>query len=209
MILKSDGKSVGKLICCFKNDNNVVNFDPSTRMSQNHRVVIFYDTEDWCKIWRKTDLWFGKWHEEFAKFSPEHLKVLKLELWWDPFVQRRKCMSLKSTEELCVMTLNNDAKFLREIDFSFQNWHEEFDKFWPEHSKMSNIFTLMGSFWPGYTMPELKKYRGVIFQNTEKWCKIWRKTDLWFRKWQGIWQIFTRTLKGPIIGSLMGFFYPK
>ena len=36
MTLKSDGKFVGKLICCFKNDNNVVNFDPSTPMSQNH-----------------------------------------------------------------------------------------------------------------------------------------------------------------------------
>ena len=52
-----------------------------------------HDTEGWCKSWRKTDLWFGKWHEEFAKFSPEHLKVSKFELWWDPFVQKRKFMS--------------------------------------------------------------------------------------------------------------------
>ena len=27
------------------------------------------------EIWRKTGLWFGKWHEELGKFSPEHLKV--------------------------------------------------------------------------------------------------------------------------------------
>ena len=33
---------------------------------------------------KKTDLWFGKWHEEFAKFSSEHLKVSKLVLSWDP-----------------------------------------------------------------------------------------------------------------------------
>ena len=26
----------------------------------------------------KIDLWFGKWHEEFGKFSSEHLKVSKL-----------------------------------------------------------------------------------------------------------------------------------
>ena len=44
---------------------------------------------------KKTDLWFEKWHEEFGKFSPEHLKVSKLRLWWDSFVQSRKCMSLK------------------------------------------------------------------------------------------------------------------
>ena len=155
---------------------------------KKYRRIIFHEIEKSWKIWRKTDLWFGKWHEEFAKFSPEHLKVLKLELWWDPFVQRRKCMSLKSTEELCVMTLNNDAKFLREIDFSFQNWHEEFDKFWPEHSKMSNIFTLMGSFW------------GVIFQNTEKWCKIWRKTDLWFWNDKEFGKFSPEHLKVPKLG---------
>ena len=60
---------------------------------RKYRGVIFHDTEESCKIWRKTDLWFGKWHEEFGKFSPEHLKVSKLGLWWDPFVQSRKCMS--------------------------------------------------------------------------------------------------------------------
>ena len=55
-------------------------------------------------------------------------------------------MSLKFTEELCVMTMKNDAKLLKGIDLSFQNLHEEFDEFRPEHSKISKIFTLMGSF---------------------------------------------------------------
>ena len=58
-----------------------------------YRVVIFHDTEESCKIWRKIDLWFGKWHEEYDKISPEHLDVSKLGLWWDPFLQSRKCMS--------------------------------------------------------------------------------------------------------------------
>ena len=40
-------------------------------------------TEDWRKIWRKTDLCFQKWHEELSKFSPEHSKVSKLGLWWN------------------------------------------------------------------------------------------------------------------------------
>ena len=51
------------------------------------------------------------------------------------------------------------------IDLSFQNWHEEFDKFWPKHSKISKICTLIGSFWSKYIMFELKKCRGVINQN--------------------------------------------
>ena len=51
-----------------------------------YREVVFHHTEEWSKIWRKTDLWYGKWHEEIGKFSPEHSKVSKLGLWWDPFV---------------------------------------------------------------------------------------------------------------------------
>ena len=36
-----------------------------------------------------------------GKFSSGHLKVSKLELWWDLFVQSGKGMTLKFTEELC------------------------------------------------------------------------------------------------------------
>ena len=75
------------------------------------------------------------------------------------------------------------CKNWRGIDLSVQNWHEEFDKFWPEHLKISKICTLMGCFWPKYIMFELKKYRGVMFDGTEYWCEIWRKTDLYFQKW--------------------------
>ena len=70
-----------------------------------------------------------------------------------------------------------EYKTWREIDLSFQNWHEEFDEFWPEHLKASKIFTLMRSFWAKYILFELKNYRGVIFHDTEEWCKIWRRTD--------------------------------
>ena len=55
--------------------------------------VILHDSEEWCKMLRKTNLWFGKWHEEFRKFSPEHLKVSKLEISLDSVVQSRKCMN--------------------------------------------------------------------------------------------------------------------
>ena len=61
---------------------------------------MFHDNEESCKIWRKTDLWFGKRRDEFIKFSSEHLKMSKLVFSWDPFAQSRKCMSYKLTEEL-------------------------------------------------------------------------------------------------------------
>ena len=78
------------------------------------------ETEEWCKIWRKTDLCFGKWLKEFGWFSPEHLNVSKLGLWWDSYIQGRKYISLKFTEELCVMTLKNDAKFEEELTYCFK-----------------------------------------------------------------------------------------
>ena len=72
------------------------------------------------QIWKKTDLWFGKWHEEYGQFSPQQLKVSKLGLWWDSFVQSRKGMTLKFTEELCVMTMKNNAKFEEELTCHFK-----------------------------------------------------------------------------------------
>ena len=49
------------------------------------------------------------------------------------------------------------CKNWRGIDLSVQNGHEEFDEFWPEHSKISKICFLMGFFWTKYIMFELKK----------------------------------------------------
>ena len=60
--------------------------------------VTLHGTKGWCKIWKKIYLWFGKWQEEFGNFSPEHLKVSKLGLWSDPFIQSRKYMSLNFKE---------------------------------------------------------------------------------------------------------------
>ena len=78
---------------------NLTNFDLSTQKSQKftlswasfeqstwylswkkYRGVLLDGTEYWCNIWRKTDLCFQKWHEEFSKFSPEHVRKSKK---WD------------------------------------------------------------------------------------------------------------------------------
>ena len=84
--------------------------------------VIFCNTGEWYKMWIQTDLWFGKWHVDFGKFSPEHLKVSKFGFWWDLFVQ-----SWKFTEDLCVLTLENDiqANLYKELDLKtlkFRRW---------------------------------------------------------------------------------------
>ena len=82
--------------------------------------------------------------------------------------------------------MGNDTKewwkVLRGIDLLFKNWHKEFDKFWLENLKVSKTYTLMGCFWPKYIMFELRKYRVVMFDGTQDWYKLWRKTDLCFQK---------------------------
>ena len=66
------------------------------------------------------------------------------------------------------------------MTLSFQNWHDEIDEFWPEHSKVSKIFTLI-RFWVNYIFFELKKYKENIFHETEVWCKISRRIDMLFQ----------------------------
>ena len=79
-------------------------------LAKKYRGVISHDPEDWCKIWRKTDLLFQKW--------------------------------------------------------------QEFGEIWPEHSKVYKTCTFICSYCAKYLMFDLKKYRGVIFHDTEGWCKI-------------------------------------
>ena len=122
-------------------------------------------------LW-KTDFCFQKWHEEFGKCSPEHLKVSKFGLWWDSFIQSRKCVSLKLTRELIVMAMKKDAKLEEELTCCFKV--DNFDEFWPEHSKISKICTLMGCVGPKYVMFELKN-------SIEELCLMALKIDAKFK----------------------------
>ena len=111
------------------------------------------------------------------------------------------------------MTLKNDEKSEENLTLnfeSFENWQKEFDEVWLQNSKVSKIYTLMGCFWPNYIMFQLKKYRGVMFDCTQDWYKVWRKTGLCFQKltW-GIWQIFIRALESLQFGTLMVSFCLK
>ena len=88
---------------------------------------------------------------------------------------------------------------------SIQIWHEEFDEFWPKHSKISTIFALMSCFWPNNIRFELKKYRGIMFECTKDWCKIWRKTNLYFLKWQkNLANFHQSTFQSLNIGTFIG-----
>ena len=84
-------------------------------------------------------MWFGKCHEEFGKFSPEHTKFSKVGRSLDPFIQSRKCMSLKPRGELRVMTMKNDTKFEIELNGHFKIEMRNLTSFDPSTQKSQKI----------------------------------------------------------------------
>ena len=48
------------------------------------------------------------------------LEILKIGTFMGPFIQSRKCMSLKCTGKLCIMAMKNDAKFENELTCQFK-----------------------------------------------------------------------------------------
>ena len=78
-------------------------------------------------------------------FCPK-LKMHELKIYWG--------VTCHENEEWC--------KNWRGVDFSVQNWHEQFDEFWFKHSKISKICTLMGCLWSKYIMFDLKKYMKLM-----------------------------------------------
>ena len=64
------------------------------------------------------------------------------------------------------MTLKSDAKFNEKLTWGFKNGMMNSVNFHPTNQKSENFFS-MGSFYPKYISFELKKYRGVIFYDTE------------------------------------------
>ena len=104
-------------------------------------------------------------------------------------LKKYRGLILHDTEEWC--------KIWRKLTCSLENDKRNLVIF-TRALKSLKIGTLMGFFYPKWKMYELKIYRGVmchdifelkigtgvIFHDTEEWCKIWRKTGLWFGKWQ-------------------------
>ena len=90
-----------------------------------------------------------------ADFYQSTWKSLNWDL--DGILLSKKMYELKIYRGLLCHDSEEWCKIWRGTGLSVQNWHEELDKFWPEHSKISKTCTLMGCFWPKYIMFELKK----------------------------------------------------
>ena len=81
--LKNDAKFEQELTCALKNYvRNLANFDTTLKIYtfidffwpkyimfelKKYRGVMHRYTKDWCKLCRKNDMWFHKWHEKFGE----------------------------------------------------------------------------------------------------------------------------------------------
>ena len=133
----------------------------------------------------------AEWHEEFGKFSPEHSKVSKLGLWWDPLIQSRKYMGLKFTGGLCLMTVKNDAKFQKEFTCQFKIDMRNLKNLTWALKYLNNLhfsgllLTIVYNVWAKKVQISYVWWHWRLMQNLkENWRVLSKMT------W-GIWQIFT------------------
>ena len=142
---------------------------------------------------------FQNWHKEFEKLWLEHSNVSKMFTLMDSLWANFILFELKKYRGVIFDEPEEGYKIWRGIHLLFQSWHKEFDKFWPGHSKVSKNFTLMGTFWAKYILFELKKYRGIIFHETEVGYKTWSRIDLlfqnWHKKFDRFWSEHFKSLK--------------
>ena len=126
---------------------------------------------------------FLKWHIEFGKFSLEHyrkpqnwdfdgIRLSKVENVWAQNLQG-SYVSWKWR-----MMQNLKTNWLVSLKLTWGIW-----PVLTRALKISKICSLMGCFSLKYIMFELKKCRGVMYDSTEDWWKLWRKTDLCFQRW--------------------------
>ena len=144
---------------------------------------MFDCTEDWCKIWRQTDLYFLKWQEEFGKFSPQHVQKSKnLVFSWLLLskVENVRAWNLQGNYVSWEwrMTRNLKMNWLANSKLTWVFW-------WILSQALGNLKSLHFNgllLTKVYYVWATNKYRGVMFDWTEDCCKIWRKTDLCFLK---------------------------
>ena len=70
-----------------------------------------------------------------------------MELWWGAFIESKKYLSLRFTEDFCVMRMKNVGKFEEELTRQFKIDMINLMNFDPLHLKTTKISTLMGFFW--------------------------------------------------------------
>ena len=128
------------LVCYFC--RKYIIFEP-----KKYRGVMCHNTEEWCKLWRGTDLCFEKWNDKFGEFWPNTRKpqnfhvngllLIKVYNIWVKTVQRSYAYY---TEDRC--------KLWTENDLWLHKWRKELVNF-PRALKNLKICTLREFFAQG------------------------------------------------------------
>ena len=113
---------------------------------KQYRGVISHDTEEGYKIWGGINLSFQNWRKEFNKVWPEDSEISKIFTLMDSFWAKYILLELKRYRGVIFHGTEEGYKIWRGIDLSFQSWHKEFDKFWPEHLKSQKCSLWWASF---------------------------------------------------------------
>ena len=79
-----------------------------------------HDTEDWCKMWRKTDLLFQNW-QEFGEFLSEHSKVSKIYTLIGPLREKYVMFDLKKYRGVIFHDTREWCKIWRKTNFGLEN----------------------------------------------------------------------------------------
>ena len=133
------------------------------------------------------------------------MKVQKLALWLDPFVQSIQIFRWKSTEELCLMKLKSDAKFEEKRTLGSKNGMRNLMNFNASSGKSENLhFDLLLLSIAYKVLAEKIQNNHLFYLNylKKKWLFIWKMT-------RGIWWTLTWAVENLKICTLMGYFCRK
>ena len=137
------------------------------------------------------------------------MKVQKLALWLDPFVQSIQIFRWKSTEELCLMTLKSDAKFEEKLTLGSKNDMRNLVNFNVTSGKSESLHFDVLLFSIAHKVPAKKVQKNYLSWHWKKiqtlkknWLFIWKMT------W-GIWWTLTWAVESLKICTLMDYFCRK
>ena len=106
--------------------------------------------------------------------------------------------------------LESDTKFGKKNDLWFENWHEEFGKFSPEHTKVAKLGLLLGPFNQSRKCRSLKFTRVLCVTKMKNGTKFEKKLTCLFQiDMSNLTNFDASTQKISKIWTLMGFFWPK
>ena len=139
---------------------------------KKYRRVISHDIEEWCKVQRKTDLWFHSnmtWRIWWIFTQP--LRSLKVSLWWAIFLQSISVWATKIQRSYLSGHWVVMQKWINpDLVVSKMTWGIG-STFIRALKSLKNC-TLMGSFCPKNIMFQVENFRGVMCHDTERWCKF-------------------------------------